>query len=194
MSQAEQLQTTQCGLTLHKVDEVQNDDSITNDDGTKIFIPPVTCICHEVNECKNKMPTTPAPSTVSTQSTTTTTGPADQELAEMRNDANRFRGQFDKNSFSILSQITNDEAAISTQLLCNGVRVDFEYILTRVECCEGHVQIIKGLNLKICMENHDPVHTPVRAVVHAPVHALFKSLDYPSHGISAFSGILVRLF
>ena len=159
MTAANQLQTTQCGLTLHKIDEVLNDDSITNEDGTKIIIPPVTCICHEVNECKNKMPTTQAPSTVSTQSTTTTTGPADQELAEMRNDANRFRGQFDKNSFSILSQITNDDDSTSTQLLCNGVRVDFEYILTRVECCEGHVQIIKGQISKICGNTIHPTES-----------------------------------
>ena len=65
----------------------------------------------------------------------------------MKNEANRFRGQYDKNSFSILSQRSQDEESVVQ--LCNGIRVDFEYILTRTECCEGNVRLIKGMNFKL---------------------------------------------
>ena len=82
----------------------------------------------------------------STVSVETTTGEADRRLEELKDDANRFRGQYDKHSFSILSQQSLDTGSIVQ--LCNGIRVDFEYILTRNECCEENVQLIKGKNSK----------------------------------------------
>lgn len=90
------------------------------------------------------MPTTTPASTTSTEAVETTTGEADKRLEELKDDANRFRGQYDKHSFSILSQRSLDTGSIVQ--LCNGIRVDFEYILTRNECCEENVQLVKGKN------------------------------------------------
>ena len=146
MTKPNQLQKTFCGLTLHKIEDVETSDTITNDDGTKIITPPVTCTCFDINECAAMMPTTTPASTTSTEAVETTTGEADKRLEELKDDANRFRGQYDKHSVSILSQQSLDTGSIVQ--LCNGIRVDFEYILTRNECCEENVQLIKGKNSK----------------------------------------------
>ena len=146
LTAADQLQKTLCGLTLHKIEDVETTDTITNDDGTKIITPPVTCTCFEHDTCADMMPTTTPASTTSTESVSTTTGEADKRLEELKDDANRFRGQYDKHSFSIISQRSLDTGSIVQ--LCNGIRVDFEYILTRNECCEENVQLVKGKNYK----------------------------------------------
>ena len=62
------------------------------------------CVCFDLPECAAMMPTTTPASTTTTEPVPTTTGEADKRLEELKDDANRFRGQFDKNSFSILSQ------------------------------------------------------------------------------------------
>ena len=101
----------------------------------------------------------------------------------MKNEANRFRGQYDKNSFSILSQRSQDEGSVVQ--LCNGIRVDFEYILTRTECCEGNVRLIKGTNFKLflilwinCFETHWLIFSTFRhsgwAVIIKSVSKLFR--------------------
>ena len=146
LTAANQLQKTFCGLTLHKIEDIETTDTITNDDGTKIITPPVACTCFDINECKAMMPTTTPAPTSTTKSVATTTGEAERLLEELKDGANRFRGQYDKHSFSILSQRSLDTGSIVQ--LCNGIRVDFEYILTRNECCEENVQLVKGKHSK----------------------------------------------
>ena len=146
LTEPNQLQKTLCGLTLHKIEDIETDDAIINDDGSKIINKPVECACFDLPECAAMMPTTTPASTTTTEPVPTTTGEADKRLEELKGDANRFRGQFDKNSFSILSQRSLDTGTIMQ--LCNGIRVDFEYILTRNECCNENVQVIKGKNSK----------------------------------------------
>ena len=147
MTEPNQLQKTLCGLTLHKIEDIDTDDAIINDDGSKIITKPVECACFDLEECRAMMPTTTPASTTTTEPVPTTTGEADKRLEELKDDANRFRGQFAKNSFSILSQRSLDTGTIMQ--LCNGIRVDFEYILTRNECCNENVQLIKGKKSKL---------------------------------------------
>ena len=61
-----QFQNINCGLTLHKLQDVESDATIINENGSKIISKPETCSCYEINECASMMPT-------STQASTTIT-------------------------------------------------------------------------------------------------------------------------
>ena len=106
------------------------------------MIPP-DCICYSYSDCDRfttAAPTTEEPTTISTVAPVT--DEADQKLEELQETSNRFRGQFDRNSFTIMSQHSDENG--STNKICNGIRVDFEHILTRKECCEENVRLFKG--------------------------------------------------
>ena len=60
-----------------------------------------------------------------------------------------MRGQFHQNSFTIM---TDRSTATSTKReICNGIRVDYQHILTRKECCEKNikVRVVKFLNCEV---------------------------------------------
>ena len=70
----------------------------------------------------------------------------EKKLKSIQDLKNRFNNDFNRSSFSILSQRSlNNEKNLQ---LCNGIRVDFAYILTSDECCEN-VQLLKGMNSTI---------------------------------------------
>ena len=104
---------------------------------------PPNCICYSYSDCDRfttAAPSTEAPTTISTAEPVT--DEADKKLEELEETSNRFRGQFDRNSFTIMSQHSDENG--STNKICNGIRVDFEHILTRKECCEENVRLFKG--------------------------------------------------
>ena len=104
---------------------------------------PPTCICYSYSDCDRfttAAPVTEEPTTFSTVAPVT--DEADKKLEELEETSNRFRGQFDRNSFTIMSQHSDENG--STNKICNGIRVDFEHILTRKECCEENVRLFKG--------------------------------------------------
>ena len=75
--------------------------------------------------------------------------PEDEKLEELLNSASRMRGQFHQNSFTIM---TDRSTATSTKReICNGIRVDYQHILTRKECCEKNikVRVVKFLNCEV---------------------------------------------
>ena len=132
LAEADQEQNIKCTLTLFK-----NELTDTAD------VPPLPdCKCHSIADCDQF--TTPAPPSASPEpspSVSTIKTPEDEKLEELQDTASRMRGQYHQNSFTIM---TDRSTPTSTKTeTCNGIRVDYEHILTRKECCEDNIRLIQ---------------------------------------------------
>ena len=129
------MQNINCTLALEKSEVA---------DGAAVEAIP-DCICHSYEDCdqyNTPEPTaepTAEPATVSSIKT-----PEDEKLEELQTSASRMRGQFHQNSFTIMTN-RFDEVQQSTKIeICNGIRVDYQHILTRKECCEKNIKVLSA--------------------------------------------------
>ena len=132
LAEADQVQDIECTLTLEK-SEVE--------DGAAVEAIP-DCICHSIEDCDQyNTPTSTAATTASTAAPFIET-PEDELLTELQTSASRMRGQFHQNSFTIMTNRFDGET--TKREICNGIRVDYQHILTRKECCEKNIKLLSA--------------------------------------------------
>ena len=130
LHEADQMQNINCTLTLEK--------SEVADGATVPTIP--DCICHSIEDCDQYKTPEPTTTTVAPPPVSTIKTPEDEKFEKLQESASRMRGQFHQNSFTIM---TDRSTPTSTKReICNGIRVDYQHILTRKECCEKNIRVI----------------------------------------------------
>ena len=133
LAEADQEQNIACSLTLQK-----------NDIADNTVVPTIPdCICHSMAECAAYTTPPPAPpSEAPSEPPSTIKTPEDEKLEELQDNASRMRGQYHQNSFTIMTD-RSTEKSTKTEI-CNGIRVSNNHILTRKECCEENIRLIKA--------------------------------------------------
>ena len=133
LAEADQMQNINCTLALEKSEVA---------DGAAVEAIP-DCICHNVEDCDQYNTPEPTTTTTSTAAPTIKT-PEDEKLEELQTSASRMRGQFHQNSFTIMTNRFDEDTQSTKREICNGIRVDYQHILTRKECCEKNIKLLSA--------------------------------------------------